>query len=83
MSTSEKHCVFEATPPHLGVGERRSVSGVPGEGLVEGKSGFRVGRVAKSLKIVKKSTKIGSRGRPESDLRGQRRKSGEKDVRIF
>ena len=41
-------------------GFRGSVLGVPGEGFPGGKSGFRMGGVAKSLKSQRKSTKIGS-----------------------
>ena len=41
---------FGYTPPSL-LGCRGSVLGVPGEGLAGGKSGFRIGGVAKSTKI--------------------------------
>ncbi len=63
-----KNTVFLGPSPIL-MKDIGSVLGAPGERLPGGKSGFRLGGVAKSTKIEEKSMKIGSRGRPESDFR--------------
>ena len=59
----QKQLVFHSFP-NISVTKTGSVSGMPGEGPPRGKSGFRVGGVAKSTKIVEKSMKIGSLGIP-------------------
>ena len=64
------------SPPNL-LTCRGSVLGVPGEGLAGGKSGFRIGGVAKSLKSQRKSTKIGS-GMPPGTKKNEATSTNEK-----
>ena len=55
--------------------------GVPGEGLAGGKSGFRIGGVAKSTNMEPKSSKIGS-GTPPGTKKEQKKKVTEKDKKV-
>ena len=76
-----KNTVFWGYSPPSLLGCRGSVWGMPGEGLAGGKSGFRIGGVAKSITIEQKSSKIGCGTPPETNKKNKKNKVTEKVIK--